>query len=313
MFDIEIFLRDNGIDYKTNGKNIGRGEYGIRCLKCGEGFHCGINPIKGVFSCWVCGNKGNVTKLVADVKGISYLEALTIINAKSDLRCALDDRNNNKIEIIKNIVNMEFSLPDHTLPFSHIDNNVWQNIAYNYIKNKYGISLDDVIKTGLCYCNHGNYKNSIVIPIFFKNKLVNYVTRRWDITNKQRYKNCPNDKAVLDVKKTLYNYDNIKVGQDLLVVTEGIFGAIKVGINHAVATYGIETTEEQLKLIIGLRPKRTAILFDNDAGNKPTWKKANDVANYLSTFLNVKAVRIPYVDKDPADLTRKEIDKLINI
>lgn len=313
IFDIELFLRDNGIEYRTNGKNIGRGEYGIRCLKCGEGFHCGINPVKGVFSCWVCGNKGNIAKLVADIKRISYIEALIIINAKSDLRSALDDRRNKKIVTEKNIVNMEFSLPNYTIPFSYDNKIVWQNIAYNYIKNKYDINLYNIINAKLCYCYHGDYKNSIVIPIYFKSKLVNYVTRKWDITNKQRYKNCTNDKALLDIKRTLYNYDNIKMGQDLLVVTEGIFGAIKVGIDRTVATYGIETTEEQLKLIIGLKPKKTIILFDNDSGNKPTWKKANEIANYLSIFINVKTVRIPFADKDPADLSKKEIDKLISI
>ena len=314
MFQIETFLIQNNIEYRTQGKNIGRGEINICCPFCSEShFHFGINPNKGVCNCWICGQSSNITKLIAKIKGITYIEALAIINEKSDLRKAMEDRKN-KVEqkkIDKTVIT-NFSLPKYSYPFLKDRNDTWQSVAYSYIRNKYDIDFDTVINAKLHYCCHGDYRNSIIIPIYRDNKLVNFVSRKWDKNAKQRYKNCPNELAVLYIKKTVYNYDNIKKGQDLLVIVEGIFSALKVGLNRTVATFGTKTTEEQLKLIIGLNAKKTVILFDNDLENNNTWKEANEIANYLSTFINVKAIRIPYADKDPADLTKIDIDNLIN-
>lgn len=312
MFQIETFFIKEHIEYRSSGKNVGPGNINICCLYCQEqGYHLSVSLKKGLFVCWVCGNKGNHTSLVAKIKGITYLEATFIVNEKSDLKKVLDERNKKVTEMIKKPNINKFTLPEYSYAFSRNKVDIWQNIAYQYIMKKYDISFDSVVEANLHYCIHGDYKNSIVVPIYRDHKLMNFLTRKWDSNAKQRYKNCPNDLALMNIKDTLYNYDNIKTGQDLVIVVESAFSAIKIGLNRAVATFGVETTDKQLKLLIDLKPKQTVVLFDNDFNNKATWVRANEVADYLSAFMKVKAVRIPYADKDPCDLNLEEINGLL--
>lgn len=312
MFDIEKFLLKENIEYRSSGKNIGKGNIGICCPVCLEGrYHCSISLLKSVYTCWICSDRGDYSKLISKLKGISYDEASEIINAKSQLKQLLEERDLKLVSQDKKEFTI-VSLPHHTRPFFSENSCIWQRFALGFIKNKYDLCLDEIIDAQLMYCYHGEYKNRIIVPVFKNNKLISFLGRTWDTNCDKRYMNAKGTY----IKNTLYNIDNIKKNQNLLVVVEGVFDAIKVGLNRAVATFGTEITDEQKKLLIELRPKKLVVMTDNDADpntNNSVNKKAQELVDYLSAFMNTQLIKIPYIGKDPADLSKKDIDRLLNI
>ncbi len=314
MFSIEKFLIQNKIEYRASGKNVSIGEYSICCPYCSEGrYHCGINPNKGLFNCWICSSSGSLIKLLSKLLNISYTEAKDLINPQNDLKKVLDERNNKilqKTEI--SLKNKTLKLPLHCKSFIKDSINIWQQAAYRFLQEKYNLSWDEILEADLHYCYWGNkYKNCIIIPIYKDRKLVNYIARTWDKNSKKRYMNCSNQESLVNIKKLCYNLDNIKIGQNLLIIVEGAFDAIKVGLDRSIATLGSEISQEQINLIVGLKPKKIIILADNDPGNPSTLKKAHKLADYISPFILTKVIEIPFKGKDPADLTKEQINNLI--
>jgi len=310
-FNIEQFLINNNIGYKTSGKNVSKGEYSICCPFCGEAkFHCGINPSKGLFHCWKCGEKGNLVKIVAKIKNVSFIESKEIIRPTSELRQVLEERSKIIEEPIV-IQNKDFKLPLHTYRFRKDKTDLWQETAFLFLRQKYGLTWNDVEQADLRYCVYGKWKNSIIIPVYKDKKLINFLGRCWDKNSKVRYNICPNEKAVLNIHNTLYNIDSIKIGQDLLVLVEGVFDCLKVGLNIAVASFGTEVSQEQRNLLIGLKPKKLIILADNDLNNPNTIKKAQKLCDYLSPFSIIKCIKVPFKGKDPADLDKEELANLL--
>ena len=308
-FNIEQFLINNNIGYRTSGKNVSKGEYSICCPYCGEAkYHCGINPSKGLFNCWKCSEKGDIVRLVAKIKNVSFIEAKEIISPTSELKKVLEERNKVVEEPII-IPNKDFKLPLHTYRFDYNITNMWQEIALNFLKDKYDLSWNDIILADLHYNVHGRYKNSIIIPFYLNGKMVNFISRSWDKNNKKRYDNCPNELSLVNVKKMVYNYNNVK-GKQQIIIVEGCFDAIKTGLRRTVALCGTEITQEQRNILIGLKAEELIILFDNDPHLISTSKKAQDLADYLSPFCKTRVIKLPH-GKDPGDMSRDEIDNLI--
>ena len=315
MFNIQEFLSQKNIEYRTSGKNVGSGNINICCLFCGEGrFHLSLSLNKEVYSCWICGEKGNYEKLISKLLNISYIEAKELINPQNDLKKVLEERKN-KMEIIeeKPNKNNKLDLPPYTNPFVKDSSNIWQIVAHRFLVNKYNLSWEQILEAKLHYCYFGKYKNSIIIPIYKDEKLVNFIGRVWVKNSKKRYINCSNEESLVNTKDLLYNIDNIKTGSELLIIVEGAMDAIKTGLDRTVATLGSEISQEQINLLVELKPKKIIVLADNDPGNPNTVKKAQKICDYLSPFMNTKMIEIPYMGKDPADLTKNELANLLNI
>ncbi len=311
MLNIQQFLINKHIEFRKEGKNVSRGEINICCIFCGEDrYHLGINEEKDIFACWKCSAKGNIARLISKLLGISYLEAKEIINPQSDLRKALEDRKNKLAIIEKPKEIKEFHLPEHSYPFITNKSNIWQESALRFLKDKYNLNWDHIKEAKLQYCTYGKYKNSIIIPIYYNNQLVNFIGRIWDKGSKKRYLNCPNEESLYNTKTLLYNYDSIKKGSNRLLIVEGAFDAMKAGLDRSIALFGTEITQEQKNLIIGLNIKELIILLDNDPHLTTTSKKAKDLANYFSPFAKTRVVNLPY-GKDPGDMERVGIDNLI--
>ena len=308
-FNIENLLLKQKIEYRKSGSNIGRDEIGVCCFFCGENrFHLSISLTKGVFGCWVCGVKGNLPKLISKLLGISFIEAKEIISPTSELKKVLEERNKIVEEPII-IQNKDFKLPLHTYRFDYNTTNMWQEVAFNFLKEKYDLTWDDIGQADLRYCVYGKYKNSIIIPFFLNGKMVNFIGRSWDKTAKVRYLNCPNEESLVNIKKMIYNYNNV-IGRQQIIIVEGCFDAIKTGLDRTVALCGTEITQEQRNILIGLKAEELIILFDNDPHLITTSKKAQDLADYLSPFCKTRVIKLPH-GKDPGDMSRDEIDNLI--
>ena len=82
-FDVLAYLNDRCIDYKLGGKNVSYGWVGIACPFCGydPSHHCGVNLEHKGFHCWICGEKGNLVRLIQTLEDDCTLaEAYRVIN-----------------------------------------------------------------------------------------------------------------------------------------------------------------------------------------------------------------------------------------
>ncbi len=311
MLNIQQFLINKHIEFRKEGKNVNRGETNICCPFCGENrYHLGINVEKDIFACWKCSSAGDIAKLLSKLLGISYTEAKEIVDPQSDLKKVLEEREKKNLKVEGIIKPKNFKLPKHTYPFRQDRTNLWQEVALKFLREKYKLTWEHILDAKLNYCVSDKYKNCIIIPIYYKNQLVNFIGRVWDKNSSKRYLNCPNGESLYNTKTLLYNYDNIKIGQDKLLIVEGAFDCIKTGLDRSVALCGTEITQEQRNLIIGLKTKEVLILFDNDPHLTSTSKKAQELTNYLSAFVKTRVIRLPN-GKDPGEMERDEIDNLI--
>ena len=84
-FDTIKYFESKEIEYKTSGKNVTRGWIEINCPFCGNdpSWHCGISPQK-LFNCYICGEKGDITKLVKQIENCSWRDAKIIVEQFSE-------------------------------------------------------------------------------------------------------------------------------------------------------------------------------------------------------------------------------------
>lgn len=264
-FDLLGYLDSKGIEYREEGKNVTEGWVNINCLWCEDpSFHLGITfddlsayP-EGGFHCWRCGEAGTGMQLLQLLEGgASRIEVNTIV-----MEFQLGVEREKKIK-----KKSKFFLPPEAGSLSSIHRKYLKQRRYDpdYIVEKYRV---------LGTRNLGNDKFRLIIPIIVDGKVVNYTGR--DISGKQesKYKNCPNDKAIILVKDCLYNIDNVKAGT--LVVVEGVFDVWRIG-DGAVGTLGTEVTPAQTSLLVQvIREKmieKVAIIFDSEdnAQVKAVW------------------------------------------
>jgi DNA primase len=283
--DIQNILDQFDIDYKTSGKNIGRGWIGIEeCPFCGGGgFHCGIKSSGCGFSCFICGEKGGIVKLLLRLLKIPYFRIQELIQSNSIKYYKASEVTFREVPIIK-IPGTTTLSPALKLYLKN------RNLDAEYIQHNFGIFDGDIT---------GDYKYRIIIPIYFYNELVTFIGR--DYTGKQtlRYKNYPSELSKLSTGEILYGFDEL--GDDC-IVTEGVFDKWNIGINCC-AALGVVITSEQIKLL--LSKKRILILFDN---GKAGQEKAEQLYSIL-TFAGKDVIngKLPSTVDDPAELSQKEI------
>jgi len=141
-----------------------------------------------------------------------------------------------------------------------------------------------------------------MIPIFYKNYLVNYVGR--DVTGKQnRYLNMTNKQSIIPLKNLVYNLDNCKT--KTVGIVEGIFDVWKLGDNF-VATFGTAIINYQILEL--LKFDKFYIIFDSE---KDAWEKAINLGKKLASFSkDVEIIDLELKNKDIADLNEQELQDL---
>jgi len=146
--------------------------------------------------------------------------------------------------------------------------------------------------------NLGDWKFRIIIPIKFENRIVTFTSR--DVTNRSevKYKHLSDQKAIIPIKNTFYNYDTI---QDSAILVEGITDVWRLG-NGAIGSFGTELSKPQIALLTRL--KNLFIMFDSDAT-----KKAEKLGENLETgSLHVEIIEME--EGDPAELSIDDVRHL---
>lgn len=258
-FDIVSYLEEKGILNRPFGKNVGRDWIGICCPFCDEsGFHMGINMEHKGISCFVCGEKGTIIKLLTKIEG-SYSKALDIINNSSPIYNYLKEEKKGILKPPKNI----FKLLD-------IKESEIYKKALEYFRERgfpepeslfkdYNMFIDDPF---LC----GYYKGRAIVPIKLNGETVTYLGIDILGISNVKYLPHPKEKSLISIKSCLLGIDKINEGDEIVIV-EGFIDQAKLGFG-SVAAFGKIITDNQIKLLKVKKVSKVHLLLDSDASDK---------------------------------------------
>ena len=297
--DIRAYLNSRNIPYVESGKNVSSGWIGIQCPFCPDSFvegdpsnHLGININSNSINCWKCDTKGTVLRLIMKIERISLkrvsevAEDFIIKQYRSGypepFQSLTYEPYTNRLELPQSF--QKDLLPQHKVYLEK------RGFEPDFIFNKYK----------LCCVNRlTDWKFRLIIPVYFRNRLVTWTGR--DITGHAhiKYKHLSNEESILPIKSTLYNIDSV---DQTMILVEGPTDVWKIGDGCA-ATFGTKVTTTQLSYL-SKKVQRLFILFDADAKTK-----ANHFANQIAAYIP-EVVVFDLATGDPADLSEQEVKYL---
>ena len=292
MFDSIRYLRENHIQYFTEGKNVSPGWVNVRCPmpRCGDrSNHGGFSP-DGNYICWKCG-KHDLEYVIMALERCEYHEACSRVQDY--------ETDQGYLPVLKQkskAIGLDGKLewPTGTLPLQpqHKKYLASRGFDPDHLEARYGLR-----GTGPA----GSYAWRIIAPIFYNEQMVSYQGR--DITGKAsiKYFACKPELELMSHKNLLYNIDN---AGDVGILVEGVFDVWRLG-DGAVAAIGTTVTKQQV-IMAAERFKKVFLLFDSE---KPAQVKAKRMADMLSV-LGVEAVNVELGQGDPADLSQEEANNL---
>ena len=195
-------------------------------------------------------------------------------------------------------IQTQLKLPDEYWPLYKTRPSIEYKNALFYLLKKRGLTVHDIIKYNIGYCEEGEYAKKIIIPSYDENGKLNYfVSRVYYDADSFRYKNP-------EVSKNIVGFENL-ISWDLpLVLVEGVFDAIAIKRN-VIPLFGKTISEDLKKKIIQHNVKELYICLDKDAQ-----KQALQHAEY---FIN-NGVTVYFVnldDKDPAEIGFIKMKKVL--
>ena len=274
------------------GKRTARGNQAYHCPFCNHAKpklevnfsenKKGYNP----WHCWVCGKKGTrISTLFKQLKASSdkFTELYKLVKSENE---------HTEVKSFKQI-----TLPKEFKLISDSSPDLIGRKAWNYLKNR-GITIDDVFKYNLGYCEYGNYENMIIIPSYDRNGKLNYFTGRSFLKNPYRkYKNPEASRNIIPFE--------LFINWDLpLVLCEGPFDAIAIKRN-AIPLLGSNIQGSLMKKIVTSTVKKIYIALDSDAIKK--------AIKYAEEFINEgkEVYMVELQGKDPSEMGFNDFTKLI--
>tara|TARA_R100001530_G_C4315145_1_gene154122 strand:- start:791 stop:1699 length:909 start_codon:yes stop_codon:yes gene_type:complete len=290
MFDLIRFCEDEGIEYKTEGKNVTEGWVNINCPFCDDpSEHLGYDPTTGKFNCWKCGGHG-----LWDLIGMVFPDGIRY--DKKKIMATIKKYQTDEVEVEKPVRRNRTEPEEVEMPVGsfqpHHSINHPSNKYKLYLKNR-GFDFRSIMSNWNIYVGGlvGEFKWRIIAPIYHKHTLVSYVGRAI-LKQEPKYLNMHGT----NLKDYLYGYDHC---QDTVIVVEGITDVWRMGRGVAVATFGTKTTMQQISLL--KKFKKVGVLFDSEDNAQEEALKIVDALNLLG--VEAYNLKLPEGIKDPADLS----------
>lgn len=289
FFDIQRFLGDNKIDYRTSGKNIGRGWVGIRnCPFCGDRkYHLGMHKKTANLHCFRCGTKVWIIEYIMEAYKTTRQEARTAIRGYVDWTQTKEDEH-----ILSKPSRIKLPIgTTQEFPKAHIE----------YLEGR-GFGWETIQRFSLVACLYYSiWKYRVIAPILYQEKMVAF-TGRAICGQDPRYLHSPNEESVIPVKSCLYNLD---LATEHTLLVEGPTDAWRLG-SGAVCTFGTRYTNRQINLLRKNGCERATVIFDPDKSGK---KAAAQLVSALD-MCGIRAESFVLRDRDPGDLSEDEADAL---
>jgi len=304
-FDVREYLDEQGIDYVMGGKNVGQGWVELNCFFCGTdpSYHLGVNAGGGnYFSCWVCGEKGDVIVFIQRLEDCSFPVAVEILKRHQKGVVARPDVVRGD-HLERGGVTARAVLP---AKFEYIKVGREPEPVRRYFEQA-GLDLSLCQKYRVGYVWSGEYQHRMVVPIYLDGRVVSW--QAIDVTGKARIPklNCPKDRAIIQTGHLLYGVDGL--GSDQVILVEGVKDKWKLG-DDALALFTKQWTVQQLNLLFRrARDKRLKVLLDLDAV-----RDGEGLAReLLDRWDQVQFVELEEGDgfKDPGEFPQEFVDRVI--
>lgn len=293
--DILQLYHDFGISYMTEGhKHCRPGWVNVPCPWCtgNPGYHLGFDLSNEHYYCWRCGWHP-IVPTIAKLINLHPVEAASVIKQYG--------------VIIPRYEKKEAPAPkkEHRMPtgVGPLETNHRQYLIKRNFDPDRIVRQWNIVGTGpYAALDDLSYKHRIIIPILWDRAAVSFTSR--DITNKHPFKyiTCPKDRELIHHKHIVYG--NQEYWEDTGIGVEGPTDVWRFGPN-AVATFGIEFTTQQVR-VIAKSFKRFAVIFDPEP---QAIKQANKLVAELK-LRGVDAFRID-IKSDPGDLPQEEANYLL--
>ncbi len=261
-----------------------------------------VSPEKQIYSCFVCGNSGNVFTFVQNYENVDFVSSVKIVADKIGYNLNVDTRSvnpNKKYFDIMDFANKYFinnlssnlgikareylikerKLDEKIINEFNIGLSLNDNNLNKILINK-GFKDKDIINLSLVNNINGDlsdfFRNRITFPI--KDKDGNVVAFSARIYNGEDTSKYINSKESIIFKKgnILFNYDKCKLEVSktkIVILCEGQMDAIRIyssGIKNVCATMGTALTNEHINLIKRLNSKVILMMDNDNAGEKST-------------------------------------------
>ena len=247
-----------------------------------------INVQTQKWHCWVSNQGGhNLFQLFKKLKASKehFDELVELVGDKKYVK-----RNTNKED--KKIVR----LPNEFKPLWLDGNSIIRKHAIVYLKNR-GITLVDIIRYGIGYCEEGLYANRIIVPSYSSDGELNYFVGRDIYEGGMKYKNPP-------VSKDVIGLDLFINWNEPIILCEGVFDAIAIRRN-AIPLFGKTIPKSLMKKIYEKQVKQIYILLDSDA----IMDSIKMTDSLMKNGINVNYVNLS--EEDPSDMGFKKVINLI--
>ena len=330
-FNWEDFCRSHRIEYVTEGPSSTPGNINITCPFCGPsdpGHHMGLHLKTGSWHCWRnpeshAGKKPE--RLIMRLIGCGPAEAAQIVGeAQITLEgfeaAAAQFLAEGEAEGPERVL----SLPEEFRPLKNRKGRA--RMYFDYLVRR-GFDDFDIeglhVEYDLHYCDRGTWRGRIILPIYYKGKLVSWTGRTVYDKEKIRYKSLSHKpdampRGLMSVKEVLYNYDNVMEGRihskwDACVLVEGPLDVLKLdffGVDYntcAVAPLGSGISSDQLDQLVRISRvcKRMYICGDQGADSNVMRLKSS------TTLLDLKELKLPPRVEDPGALSYKQVSRLL--
>tara|TARA_R100001377_G_scaffold56071_1_gene33311 strand:+ start:1531 stop:2475 length:945 start_codon:yes stop_codon:yes gene_type:complete len=244
---------------------------------------------QNAWHCWISDKKGrSITSLFKQLNlGKQYFEQLSRIIKSAKYKNF--DTEVKQIEVI--------SLPEEYNPlWKHKNTPDFRN-AISYLKRR-GVTIFDILKYRIGYCERGEYSGKIIIPSYDCDGQLNYfVSRAYYKADKYKHKNPK-------ISKDIIGFDLTINWSEPIVLCEGAFDAIAIKRN-AIPLFGKIIQPQLQKKIIEKRVKEIYICLDADA-----IRNALSIAKrFMGEGLNVYFIELK--TEDASDLGFHRITEII--
>ena len=214
-----------------------------------------INLDSQYWHCWVCDSKGRSIQSLLYKLNLDRNEISKIHSIYGEYK---PSRNEKEVE------NIKLRLPNEFKSLYKKPKSI--NPIYNqavYYLNQRSISMDEVLKYNIGYCEEGLYSGRVIIPSYNEEGELNYfVARSFYEDEKMKYKNPP-------VSRDVIVFDNQIDWNEPITLVEGVFDSFSVKRN-AIPILG-KFIPRTLKAKINEKGVKVInILLDSDAVDDST-------------------------------------------
>ena len=244
---------------------------------------------QNAWHCWISDKKGrSINSLFKQMNlGKQYFEQLSKIIQSAKYKNF--DTEEKVIEVI--------ALPEDYRPLWKPKKTPDFRNAMSYLKKR-GVTIFDILKYRIGYCESGEYSGKIIIPSYDCTGQLNYfVSRAYYEADKYKHKNPK-------ISKDIIGFDLTINWEEPIVLCEGSFDAIAIKRN-AIPLFGKIIQPNLQKKIIEKRVKDIYICLDEDA-----IRNALSIAEKINgEGLNVYFIELK--EQDASDLGFQRITEII--